>query len=557
MIQPVFWGILFLAMGLVGEPWWGCLPTGGAGVEPPTSRPATSPTSQASEGWWRDAVFYQIFLRSFRDSDRDGVGDFEGLIRQLDYLNDGNPNTTDDLGVKGIWLLPVFDSPSYHGYDATDYRKIKPEYGDQATFQRFLAEAHRRGIKVILDLVVNHTSSQHPWFVDSAKGASSPYRDWYVWRSENPGWTQPWGSGAVWHARGGAYYYGVFWQGMPDVNLQHPPAKKEMDDIAAYWLKMGVDGYRLDAARYIVANGAGQLQSDQPETLDYWRGFRKHTKAISKDTLLVGEIWSDARSIAKYCAGDQMDLAFHFPLAEAIFLTVTGMSDKALWQAIGGSQGYPEGCWSPFLSNHDQIRIMTRLRERMPMMRKAAQILLTMPGTPFLYYGEEIGMRNGAGQRDESKRTPMAWSAAPHGGFTQGTPWEPLTPFAEANVTTQSKDPASLLSLYRRLIHLRNQERALRRGTIQKADVSGEDSEEILAFTREDGQERVMVILNLSDNPHKDRTIQLAKPIQSRPSVLFSEGSPQLLGEAATQPTSLSSLRVDLPPYSALILKLP
>ncbi|MCK6511687.1 DUF3459 domain-containing protein [Myxococcota bacterium] len=547
-------GSLGLALLLVlsVDTWLGCLPEAST-KEPPTSRPAPI-TPQ--DGWWRDAVFYQIFLRSFKDSDGDGIGDFEGLIRQLDYLNDGKPETTDDLGVTAIWLLPVFSSPSYHGYDTTDYRQINKPYGTNETFARFVQEAHKRGIKVVLDLVINHTSSQHPWFLASQDPASS-YRPWYVWRSDNPGWTQPWGSGSVWHPSGGAYYYGIFWKGMPDLNFQHEPVRKEITSLAQHWLKAGVDGYRLDAARYIVANGAGQLQSDQPETLDYWRSFRNDVKQTRNDAVLIGEVWSDTASIEKYCKGDQLDLAFHFPMAESIYLAITAMSNEALWKTIQQSQNYPLSCWAPFLTNHDQIRIMSRLRQDLPMMRNAAKILLTLPGTPFVYYGEEFGMLNGNNRNDEAKRTPFAWNASPNGGFTTGTPWEPLTPHDTANVTSQSKDPQSLLSLYRKLIHLRNQQPALRRGDIRKIDLVGSPQEEIFAALRSYNNERIAVFLNLSDKSLD--AISLSLPTTKTPHILFSEGNPEILApstQPTTQPSASAILSLKLPANAALILKL-
>jgi glycosidase len=202
----------------------------------------------ASPDWARGAVFYEIFVRSFADSDGDGIGDLAGLTGRLDYLNDGDPGTAADLGVDALWLMPVFESPSYHGYDVVDYERIDREYGTLADFEKLLVEAHRRGIRVIVDLVMNHTSAQHPWFVESAASAASPRRDWYVWRSDDPGWTQPWGgTNPTWHERNGAFYYGVFWGGMPDLNFATPAVREEMKRLAKLWLDRG--DRRLPARR--------------------------------------------------------------------------------------------------------------------------------------------------------------------------------------------------------------------------------------------------------------------------------------------------------------------
>ncbi|HSF44229.1 MAG TPA: alpha-amylase family glycosyl hydrolase, partial [Thermoanaerobaculia bacterium] len=218
-----------------------------AGALPAASPPAASP---ASPSWARGAVFYEVFVRSFADSNGDGIGDLQGLISKLDYLNDGNPRTSQDLGVDALWLMPVFQSPSYHGYDVVDYETIESDYGTNADFERLLAEAHRRGIRIIVDFVMNHSSSQNPWFVDSASSPASPRRDWYVWRADDPGWTQPWGgNNRVWHPKNGAYYYGVFWGGMPDLNFSTPAVRREMERLAAFWISRGVDGFRLDATR--------------------------------------------------------------------------------------------------------------------------------------------------------------------------------------------------------------------------------------------------------------------------------------------------------------------
>ncbi|MBE9472169.1 MAG: alpha-amylase, partial [Chloroflexi bacterium] len=216
-------------------------PTATVTAPPPTS----PPESAASSFWWNDAIFYEIFVRSFYDSDGDGVGDLNGLIEKLDYLNDGDPATTDDLGVTGLWLMPISQSPSYHGYDVADYLTVDDEYGTNEDFRRLMEEAHKRDIRVIVDLVLNHTSSQHPWFQSARDDVDSPYRDFYVWSEENPGYKSPWG-GQVWHRTSSGYYYGIFWEGMPDLNYDNPAVTTEMEEVIRFWLEdMGADGFRL------------------------------------------------------------------------------------------------------------------------------------------------------------------------------------------------------------------------------------------------------------------------------------------------------------------------
>lgn len=397
---------------------------------PPTRRtpPTVRKVVKHQSGWWNDAVGYEIFVRSFQDSNGDGVGDLKGLIQKLDYLNDGNPSTSTDLGVNLLWLMPVFKSPSYHGYDTTDYKTIQPAYGTNADFKTLLKEAHKRGIKVIVDLVINHTSSQHPFFKDSAKSTKSKHRDWYVWRKDNPNWTQPWGSGGVWHAMNGQFFYGIFWKGMPDLNYRSQGVQKWAIDLSKHWLKQGVDGFRIDAARYLVANGSGNKQSDQAQTLDFWRKYRTEVKKAYPNAMLIGEVWTSAPNIAKYCKGDQFDLAFNFPMANGIFNAVSAMSSKAFWREWTGSKSIPQVCQSAFLSNHDTERIFSRFNGDAAMMRLGAALLLTLPGTPFLYYGEEIGLMQGKQKGDEAKRTPMPWDATAKGGFTTDVAWTTMVP---------------------------------------------------------------------------------------------------------------------------------
>jgi len=477
---------------------------------PPTRTVAPRGPVQWQNDWARGAVFYEVFVRSFRDSDGDGKGDLKGLIEKLDYLNDGDPATTTDLGVDALWLMPVFASPSYHGYDTIDYETINPDYGSNSDFARLLSEAHRRGIRIILDFVINHTGSDHPWFVDSASSASSAHRNWYVWSPTDPGWTQPWGgSNPTWHPLNGSYFYGVFWSGMPDLNFRTPAVRREIERLARLWLDRGVDGFRLDAARHIIEDGGGQAQVDTPETHAYWKEFASFVRAARPEATLVGENWTDTPIIATYygstaeiAGGDELPMNFDFPLGDRILSAVDSGDAPAIAAKLAEIQRtYPAGvCDAPFLTNHDQVRVATRLGSSPGKLRNAAAILLTLPGAPFLYYGEEVGLQNGTTGNDEAKRTPMPWDASAGGGFTGGSPWFPFAPGKEsANVALETGDPGSLLSRYRSLIRARKSAQALRIGTLELlTPASG--SSPVLAFVRAAGSERVLVLHNLSDS---------------------------------------------------------
>ncbi len=477
--------------------------TSGATPTPP-AWPENPPAYAPPEGWWREAVFYEVFVRSFQDSDGDGKGDLRGLIQKLDYLNDGDPATSTDLGVDALWLMPVFESPSYHGYDASDYEALERDYGTPQDFHDLVVEAHRRGIKVILDLVLNHTSSQHPWF-RAALSPSDPRRGWYVWSPTDPGWTQPWNPAQdTWYQAGGAWYYGVFWSGMPDLNWKNPAVADEAARVARLWLDRGVDGFRLDAVRYLVEDGAG-LQADRPGTHAALKAFAAAVRAHKPSATLVGEAWADTLTISDYYGdtaavpgGDELPLLFDFPLATQLVQGVLGGSAEGIDATLRDVLAtYPAGATdAPFLSNHDQVRVATALGGDLERLKLAATVLLTLPGAPFLYYGEEVGLRNGAAGGDEAKRTPMAWDGSSTRGFTSRIPWyAPSEPAAALNVADQTGDPASLLSRYRALIRVRQGSAALRRGATAPL-ASG--SPALLAFTRAAAGETVLVVHNLS-----------------------------------------------------------
>jgi alpha-amylase len=490
-----------------------------------------------NQEWARGAVFYEVFVRSFADSNADGIGDLNGLISKLDYLNDGNPATTTDLGIDGIWLMPIFESPSYHGYDTTDYETIEKDYGSNADFQRFLQEAHRRGIRVILDLVMNHTSSEHPWFIESASSTTSPKRDWYVWSATDPGWKQPWGGDPSWHFQNGAYYYGVFWSGMPDLNYRHAEVKAEMFRIARRWLNAGADGYRLDATRYLVETGPGPGQADTPETHQVLKELSAEVQRTRPDAILVAENTVDSRTLATYFGDGLMN--FNFPLASAVMEGVNGgNANRIRATLLEITSAYPRGIIdAPFLTNHDQTRVATVLGNSAGKMRNAAAILLTLPGAPFLYYGEEVGLQNGPTSADESKRTPMPWTAS--GGFTTAPPWFAYAPGLNVNnVESQTDDPRSLLSYYRNWIAARKHSAALLKGDITPLDTGAQ----ILAFIRDSGDERVLVVHNVSDSS-----------VNAGPMAVSAAGLEMIFADTGVSDPSGSSgaWRIALPPRSS------
>lgn len=484
--------------------------------KPQSKNPATKPD------WWRDAVFYQIFVRSFNDSRtgpkaNDGTGDIQGIIDRLDYLNDGDPNTTTDLGITAIWLLPISPSPSYHGYDIKDYRDINPDYGSLDDFKRLLDECHKRGIAVIIDMVFNHCSDEHPAFLDAQKPGSTK-RDWFIWSETNPGWKGPWGQ-TVWQRlknpqAGGAgpYYYGLFSNRMPDLNYRNDEVSREMLDVTKFWFKdIGVDGFRLDAIKFLVENG--QKVEDQPETNAWLKLFRQRYKSFNPNGYTVGEVWSGDDKIVPFL-NDQLDACFAFDLSFSIIASVNeGKAQRVREAAARMARLYRPGQAATFITNHDQNRTMSEFAGDQAKARLAATILLTLPGTPFIYYGEEIGM---TGKKpDEKIRTPMHWTSGVNAGFAGAgvRPWQAINPeFTRANVATQSADPKSLLSHYRSLIRLRERHSALSRGDFVEVPAS---DPRVFAFLRRerapDGKlgELALVVMNLHNASVGDVTLTL------------------------------------------------
>jgi glycosidase len=360
---------------------------------------------------------------------------------------------------------------------------------------------------VILDLPLNHTSDRHPWFVDSASGPRSARRDWYEWSPKNPGWGQPWSlTTPAWHRRGGAFYYGLFESGMPDLNYRNPQVVAEMERVMRWWQERGVDGFRLDAARYLVETGPVRGQASTGETHALLKELAAKVHARDGLAVLVGEVWSVTEDIADYYGDgtDELELAFDFPLSAAILsLARGGRVDELVSVLKAVKRSYPAGAVdAPFLTNHDQPRVATQLALDPARLRLAAALLFTLPGSPFVYQGEELGQENGPGQDDTEKRTPFSWECAPPGhGFTTGKPWHAFAPGASVHcASAEAADPGSLLSYYRRLIALRKASPALSRGDLSLVSVPGAPRSAI-AFLRQAGEEVVLVLHNAGAEP--------------------------------------------------------
>lgn len=447
---------------------------------------------------WPYGVKYEIFVLSFADGNGDGKGDFKGLTAKLDYLR--------DLGINGIWLMPIMNSPTYHKYDVTDYKSIHPDYGTVEEFKKFVGEAHQRNIKVIVDLILNHTGSDHPWFQSAIKDKNSPYRDYYVWAKKDSIRAQiskkatSFDSDNIrqWHPVNGdtlsEQYYGYFWAGMPDLNFDNPKVKEEFIDIGKFWLSdMQVDGFRLDAAKHIFPTDRAS------DNHAFWQEFRQSMEKIKPDVYLVGEVWSEAKDVAPYLKG--LPALFNFDMGYAITGVVNAGKDS-----IGLIRKYKEisdfyksvtseYVDATFLKNHDQNRILNELGNDQEKMRVAAGILLTLPGTPYLYYGEEIGMLGV--KPDELIREPFVWDVDQKD--TIQTSWEQPQYSTDQTVISFSKqqnDPTSLYNFYKKLIHYRNESKALTLGNIDNTDFT---ITEVVSFKRQYEDEELLILNNISD----------------------------------------------------------
>lgn len=503
--------------------------------------------------WWNEAVFYEIFVRSFYDSNGDGIGDFNGLIEKLDYLNDGDPNTTTDLGVTGIWLMPIHPSPSTHGYDATDYYGVNPQYGTMDDFRRLVDEAHRRGIRVIIDLALNHTSSQHPWFIQS-QDARSPYRDWYIWADVDPGWKGPWNN-QVWYPLNGDYYYSYFWAGMPDLNYTNPEVTAEMENVTRFWLKeVGIDGFRLDAIGVLIEEGPVTTETEASH--DWFANYFKFYKGIKPDAMTIAEVWNSDDIVVPYVANKRVDLAFEFDLSAAMLASMNDGNPARMLETLrSGTSRFPAGQYGAFLTNHDMTRVMIQLGGDPEKAKAAASLYFALPGVPFMYYGEEIGM---FGEKPGDMRNPMQWSGGRYAGFSDVAPW--IMPDANAsafNVAAETGDPGSLLSHYRTLIALRKAHPALRIGELFLLSTFNQG---LFACLRTTPDESVLVIVNLTGSPIRDYRLSLAaSPLLEGEVVPVSLSGQTPLAALTVLPGGYLSDFVpvpEIPPYATIMMRL-
>ncbi|MFC0239014.1 alpha-amylase family glycosyl hydrolase [Rhodopseudomonas telluris] len=487
--------------------------------------------SVSSPSWWASGVLYQIYPRSFQDSNADGIGDLPGIIDRLDHLS--------DLGVDALWLSPIFPSPmADFGYDVADYVGIDPIFGTMADFDALVLTAHARGLKVILDLVPNHSSEQHPWFVESRSSRDNPKRDWYLWRDPAPdggppnNWLSEFG-GSAWEfdAATGQYYYHAFLKQQPDLNWRNPAVRAAIYDAMRAWLRKGVDGFRVDVIWHLIKDDQfrdnppnpdfapgmpphAALQpvhsTDQLETLDVVAEMRAVLEEFD-DRLLIGEIYLPIERLVAYYGKELKgaQLPFNFALLSTPWRAreIAALIDRY-------ERALPVGAWPNWvLGNHDRPRVASRVGEAQA--RVAAMLLLTLRGTPTMYYGDEIGMPQvpiapadvqdpfeknvpGIGVGRDGCRTPMQWDASPHAGFTEGRPWLPLAAdAAQDNVANLRADGQSILNLYRALLRLRRASPQLTRGDYLPLAAEGE----LLLYRRQHDGRSLLIALNLGDEP--------------------------------------------------------
>ena len=501
---------------------------------------------KADNEWWKHAVIYEIYPRSFQDSNGDGIGDINGITSRLDYLK--------DLGINAIWISPMYPSPGIDtGYDVSDYTAISPEYGTMADFNHLVAEAKKRDIRVIMDYVINHTSDQHPWFKESRSSRTNPKRDWYIWhdgkaQGEPPNNWQSWFGHSAWtyDATTKQYYYHYFYSQQPDLNWRNPQVHKAMEDVLRFWLERGVSGFRIDAVSrlfedpglhddpyltgrnvYGDRNIEHKYTDNYPEVNDVLKELRRVVDKYPGDPVLITE--ADEPNIAEltklYGDGDEVQLPMDFQIADAN--TLSAPKFRKLFGDVenNSAHGQPEY----FFSNHDQPRQWDRYgdgKHNDQIAKLMAALLLTTRGTPQMYYGEELGMRTTDPTRIEDvhdpigklgwpkekgrdgERTPMQWNASKEAGFTASTkPWLPVPPVAEKyNVEKEKQDPDSILNAYKRLLFLRKSEPALRDGSYMAIN---EDDPNVFAFLRKSKDSTVLVALNMSA---ESRTISAKMP---------------------------------------------
>jgi alpha-glucosidase len=499
-----------------------------------TASAQTKPVDAEGHQWWQHAVFYEIYPRSFADSNNDGVGDLNGITSKMQYLH--------DLGVDAIWITPCYPSPQVDfGYDVANYEDIDPMYGTLADFDRMVADGKKHGVRIIMDFVPNHTSDQHPWFLDSKSSRTSAHRDWYIWRDgKGPGeppnnWVSLFGgSGWKFDATTNQYYYHFFYAAQPDLNWRNPAVEKTMLDTMGWWYKRGVAGFRLDAVDTLFEDPAlhdnpvlpgknkqgdpnleNKFNTNLPEVHTELKKMR--TVADKSGAVLIGETWtSNIEQLDKYYGdgGNELQMPMDF-----MFATVNKLSAPEFRKQVGmvdSAKGWPVFV----ISNHDIVRSYNRYgdgKHNDAIAKLMATFYLTLRGTPIMYYGEEIGMENNDPKRKEDvqdpigktgwpaekgrdgERTPMQWNSSTNAGFSEKKPWLPVPPsYATHNVESELKDPNSVLSVYKKVLALRHTNVALVEGSYTA--LNGDDPN-VLSYLRSYKGNAVLVVLNMSDAP--------------------------------------------------------
>ena len=493
--------------------------------------------------WYKDAVFYEVYVRAFFDSNGDGHGDLKGLTHKLDYLK--------DLGIGALWLLPIYASPlKDDGYDIADFYSIHPDYGTLDDFKELLDAAHLRGMKVITDLVLNHTSEQHPWFQAARCGPQDPYHDFYVWSdddqkyagariifldTEKSNWT--------WDESAQQFFWHRFYSSQPDLNYDNPQVRQEMINVMKFWLDLGVDGFRADAVPYLFER-EGTNCENLPETHEYLKELRSFIDQHYPDRILLCEANQWPQDVRQYLGdGDEFNMAFHFPLMPRVYMGIRkGNATPIIW-ALEHTPPIPENTqWAIFLRNHDELTLEMvteeerqwmwenyapepRMRLNLGIRRRLAplldndrrkielaySLLFTLPGSPVLYYGDEIGMGDNIWLEDrDGVRTPMQWEDSPQAGFSSAPSnrlyatvisshgYDP----ASLNVADQKLDPGSLLNTVKTMINTRSRHPALGSGTLSwVTTIPTRIPNPILAYTLAEGQDRMLIIQNLSPSP--------------------------------------------------------
>lgn len=504
----------------------------------------TSVSFEPSKDKYRN--YYEIFVYSFCDSNGDGIGDFKGITSKLDYLNDGDPSTTTDLGIDGIWLMPIMPSPSYHKYDVEDYLSVDSAYGTKEDFKELVDECHKRGINVIIDLVINHSSSSHEWFKKAkeelAQGKTDGYAQYYNFKQSS---TKP---GSNWYSAVGLkgwYYESSFTQNMPDLNLKNPDVQEEIKNICKYWLQdVGIDGFRLDAAYHYDPSAS--------ESINDINWLNEYCKTLKEDVYMVAEVWQGGNIISDFYKSG-LDSFFNFDLQGTAGKVVSTVNTKNANDYVAFIENWqntikannPNAIDAPFISNHDTARSSGFLTRDTTREKTAAMLYLMTPGNPFIYYGEEIAMSGS--ETDPDKRTGMVWSLSDDTGYVPKIPGASNTEKPDEGVEEAQKNENSLLNFYKKLIRLKLQNPEIARGTYKHIELDA-SKPNIGAYTSEYNGSKVMVIYNVAEE-----TAQVNVP---QSTFSYSEVRGYAVGDTTvTDKVAFEGETLTLPPCSVVVLK--